>query len=102
MGRKSIINAKINELKSLKETLQMVEIMFFESFISSISEFFSGLSLLKVKEQNHDSALKLKALKDGIETSDSIAETDAAMVKVISFLRLNNSGISQCLGFCIL
>lgn len=58
VGRKSIINAKINELESLKQTLQMV------------------------KEQNHDSALKLKALKDGIEASDSVAQTDAVMVKL--------------------
>ncbi|KAI5062124.1 hypothetical protein GOP47_0022663 [Adiantum capillus-veneris] len=57
-GRKNIIEEKARELEYLRRTLEMV------------------------KEQNQDSALKLKALKDSIENSESVTQTDAVMMKL--------------------
>ncbi|KAI5076529.1 hypothetical protein GOP47_0008594 [Adiantum capillus-veneris] len=57
-GRKNIIEEKAHELEYLRQTLEMV------------------------KEQNQDSALKLKALKDSIENSESIAQTNVVLMKL--------------------
>ncbi|MCO5589055.1 hypothetical protein L7F22_043020 [Adiantum nelumboides] len=57
-GRMNIIKEKAGELAYLKRTLAMVT------------------------EQNQDSALKLKVLKNSIENAESIAQTDAVMVKL--------------------
>ncbi|MCO5582363.1 hypothetical protein L7F22_036257 [Adiantum nelumboides] len=57
-GRMNIIKEKAGELEYLKRTLAMV------------------------KEQNLDSAMKLKVLKVSTENAESIAQIDAVMVKL--------------------